>query len=388
MVKQTAPSSFEREVAETVTPELINPKVRQMEVIDTDFHFMPSWAKIREHMAPPHRDRLYSYPATSTEFNPEAANAKPGMGQDVMGRAGTGPEVLTILDRIGVDTVTLNPGFNRPAAMLNAAAIEATASAYNDYLIKEVFPVSKRITASMMVCQRRPLAAAREIKRVGNHPQFVGVFAEFGQLTKPLASADFDPMWDAMRDLKLGLTYHTGGIVLHFSPTFEGVSTWTELFGNLTAANCIVNAGSMILQGLFDKYPDQKILFQEGGYWWVSDLMTRLDEYYTCHAGDICLLERKMESGERFLNKLPSEYVLSNIRFSTQPMSRPRNRKHWGMMLEINYASDLLCYSSDWPHQTFDPANWVVENPDLIDEEMQKRILSGNAKEVFPRLKG
>jgi hypothetical protein len=33
-----------------------------------------------------------------------------------------------------------------------------------------------------------------------------------------------------------------------------------------------------------------------------------------------------------------------------------------------------------------DPANWVVESPDCIDEEMQKRILSGNARNLYSRL--
>ena len=41
-----ASHGFEREKAEAVFPDPINPKIRTMEVIDTDFHFTPSWKTI------------------------------------------------------------------------------------------------------------------------------------------------------------------------------------------------------------------------------------------------------------------------------------------------------------------------------------------------------
>ena len=55
-------------------------------------------------------------------------------------------------------------------------------------------------------------------------------------------------------------------------------------------------------------------------------------------------------------------------------------------MLELCHAADLFCFSSDWPHQTMDPANWVVENPDCIGEDMQKKLLSGNARNLYGRM--
>ena len=59
---------------------------------------------------------------------------------------------------------------------------------------------------------------------------------------------------------------------------------------------------------------------------------------------------------------------------------------NFGWLLEMCHAQDLFCFSSDWPHQTLDPANWVVENTDCIDDEMQKRLLSGNARKLYSRL--
>ena len=128
-----------------------------MEVIDTDFHFTPSWKTIRSYLKEPFQSLLFHYPVGSLEYNPEPANEKPGVGQDTHGVAATGADVIKILDQFGTDTVILNPGYNRPQSIFNEPMIAAIAAAHNDYLINEVFPVSPRIKASLMICHRDPL---------------------------------------------------------------------------------------------------------------------------------------------------------------------------------------------------------------------------------------
>jgi uncharacterized protein len=374
------------ERAERINPDPINPKIRTMEVIDTDFHVKPSWDTLRKYLKEPFKSLLYHYPAVASEYNPEAANGKPGVGQDAHGTASTGDDVLRVMDKFGTDLVVLNPGYNRPQSIFNEPVIAAISSAHNDYLIEEVFPVSDRIKANIMVCHRDPMMGAQEIARVGHHSQFVGVYTSFSGLYEPIGNAKFDPILDAMREYGLVLTAHSEGSFPHFSPLWKGARTWMELFGNATAGNCMAHLAAMIAQGMFDKYPDQKVIFQEGGFWWIADLMLRLDDFILGAGGDIALVERKLASGERNLHKMPSQYVLDNVRFSTQPITIPRNPKHFSSLLELCHGADLLCYSSDWPHQTLDPPNWVVEHPQSISEEMQKRILSGNARKLFGRL--
>jgi predicted TIM-barrel fold metal-dependent hydrolase len=371
---------------ESVSPDPINPKACTMEIIDTDFHFSPPWPVLRRYLKQPFRDLLHSYPATSLEYNPEPANEKPGVGQNTHGNAGTAAETLAVLDQMGTDIVILNPGYNRPQSIFNEPVIAAVAAAHNDYLIKEVFPVSDRIKANIMICHRDPQMGAEEIRRVGAHPQFVGVFTEFSGLYEPIGNAKYDPILDAMKEFDLTLTAHSGGWFPHFTPLWTGSRTWIELFGNAPAGNCMAHVAAMITQGMFDKYPDQMVVFQEGGYWWVPDLMLRLDDFYMSSSGDIALVERKLAAGERGLKKMPSEYFLSNIRFSTQPITIPKNQKHFSWLLEMSHAQDLFLFSTDWPHQTMDPPNWVVEHPQAIPEAMQRRIFSENARAAYRRL--
>ena len=114
--------------------------------------------------------------------------------------------------------------------------------------------------------------------------------------------------------------------------------------------------------------------------------MLRLDDFYMSSSGDIALVKRKLAAGERSLKKMPNEYFLLNLRFSTQPITIPKNPKHFSWLLEMSHAQDLFLFSIDWPHQTMDPPNWVVEHPQAIPEAMQRRIFSENVRATYRRM--
>ena len=81
---------------------------------------------------------------------------------------------------------------------------------------------------------------------------------------------------------------------------------------------------------------------------------------------------------------LPSEYFDSNIRFSSQPMCFPKNPEHFKALMTVCRGEDWLLYSSDWPHATFDPLNWVFNA--MVSEEGRKKILRENARSWIRRL--
>jgi predicted TIM-barrel fold metal-dependent hydrolase len=372
------------EQAEIVTPDPIHSIIRNTLVIDTDFHFTPEFSSIHKYLKEPFKTKVKGYPLTGADYDARYAISVEDTGLNIQGKARNAEEALQAIDKIGVDQVILSPGL-RPISYFNGNMSSSLASAYNDYMINEVFPVSSRLKASIMINQRDPFEAAKEIRRVGVHEGFVSVYSEFGA-TEQLGDAKFDPIYDALTDFDFPLIMHASGFYPARSPFASGSRTWSELIGVGWPTFAAAHIGSMIFQGLFDKYKDLKVLVQEGGLWWIIDFMLRLDEFYLDHPGDIQMVERKLESGEKFLNKMPSDYVLDHIRFSTQPMSKPKSATHYKYLLEMCHAEKLLLYSSDWPHVTYDPANWVVEN-NIIPEETQKRILSENAKELFKRLR-
>lgn len=370
--------------ATRIKPDPIDPRGRAYNVIDTDFHIIPEWNALRKYMNEPFRSELTSYPQVGGDYSPKYAIGLEGTGQDVLGRAGTAAKIIEIIDQIGVDTVICSPGFQRPQSMFHQSMISAVASAFNDFLIHEIFPHNPRIKASIMINQRNPEAGAREIRRVGSHRNFVAVYTEFGGNYEPIGSARHDPIYEAAVEHELVVISHIGMFWQQMTPLAQGTRTWTELVGFSSVCNAFTVVGSMIMQGLFDKFPTLRITMQEGGFWWIPEFQTRADDYYLGHPGDIKLVERKLESGERFLRKLPSEYFDSNIRFSSQPVCMPKNSDHFRMLMSLCRGEDWLMYSSDWPHATFDPLNWIFHPQ--ISEKGRKKILRENALNWYPRI--
>ena len=375
-----------REQATRVRPDPIDPRGRAYKVVDTDFHFLPDWADLRKHMPEPFKSELTGFPLAGGDFSPKYAIGLEGTGQEVLGRAKNAADVLRVIDEIGVETVILTPGFTRPQSMFHQQMVTVTAAAYNDFLMKEVLPASPRIKAEIMINHREPVAGAAEIRRVGANKSFVGVYTEFGGNYEPIGTARHDPIFEAAVEHDLAVTSHIGTFWQKMTPLSEGTRTWTELVGFSAVSISIAYVGSMIMQGLFDKFPSLHVIIKEGGFWWLPEFMARADDYYLSHPGDIKLTERKLESGEKFLAKMPSEYFDSNIRFSSQPVCFPKDPKHFKLLMELCRGEDWLLYSSDWPHATFDPLNWVFNS--VISEDGRKKILHDNARNWIKRLAG
>jgi predicted TIM-barrel fold metal-dependent hydrolase len=376
-------SKDNRERAKRIHPNPIDPRAANYQVVDTDFHFIPDWQVLRTFMKEPFRTELTKYPPVGGDYSPQYAIGIEGTGQETQGRASTAADVLRVADEIGASTVILSPGFQRPQSMFNPAMLAAVASAYNDFLAAEVLPASPRIKAEIMISHRNPAAGAAEIRRVARHPGFVSVYTEFGGNYEPIGTAKHDPIYEATVEHDLVVTSHIGTFYQQMTPLHQGTRTWAELVGLSAVSTSIAFVGSMIFQGLFDKFPTLHVIVKEGGFWWLPEFMARADDYYLSHPGDIKLTERKLESGEEFLRKLPSEYFDSNIRFSSQPVCFPRDPKHFKMLMDLCRGEDMLLYSSDWPHATFDPLNWAFDP--AISEEGRKKILSDNARNWFQR---
>lgn len=374
-----------RERAEIVQPESITKKVQDYEIIDTDIHFLPDWDVLRGYMPEPYRSKLTKYPQVGADFSPQYAIGKAGTGQDVLGRAETADDILKAMDSMGTNTVMLVPGFQRPQSFYHSRWVTVLASAYNDYLVEQVLPVSDRIKAELMINHRDPADGAAEIERVGDNPGFVSVYTEYGGNYEPIGTAKHDCIFDATVKRDLVLTIHAGCFWQQFSPIHQGTRTWTELLGIASVGVTMAWVGSMIMQGLFDKYPTLRVLVKEGGFWWIPEFALRADDFYLCHPGDIALCERKVEAGEEFLNRLPSEYLWDHFRFSSQPMCIPKDEKSFQQLWELCRAEDMLLYSSDWPHATYDPPNWLFDN-NVVTEQARKKILSENSKAWFPSL--
>lgn len=354
------------------------------EIVDLDFHVNPQEEELLEYVEDERAlDKLTTeFGATPVMGKWDAAYAiKEGQeGLFTQGRAKYAEDVREACEPIAVDEPIVNAGINNLPLQHHPVLKNAVCQAANDYMLDHF--VDEGIYTSMMVPKWDPEYAVEEIERVADEDGIVAAYSWFDTKV-PWGNEQFDPIFEALVENDLPLLLH-GSLAYWPQHSYVGddMLTWTEVLGFDWPIHAMVNVVNMIMRGVFDKYPDLDVVIQEGGHWWVPFLRYRMDEFYEMHPEDVQITPRKMNSGDRYLERAPSEYLQDNIYLCTQPFALPRNAGNAEDLLELSMASDMFIYSSDWPHQTLDPPTWFYTSR-AFDEYTREQILSGNAKDIL-----
>ena len=242
----------------------------------------------------------------------------------------------------------------------------ALASAYNDWNIENWLEKEPRLRGSVQVAHQDPVAAAREIDRVGAHPQMVQVFVHtVTEGHKPLGSPYYRPIFDAIERNDLVLAMHQGQAT---KTVYGYTNTFAEWHMAVPHASMSQLYG-LIFNGIFDQYPNLRLVLLESGFSWLPHALWRMDEHY-----------RAFRVETPWLKQLPSEHVHERVRVSTQPREDITKEQFLGLV-EMMGSDELIVYSSDYPHFDFDPPDRVL--PPGLPPELARKILYHNAKSLY-----
>jgi len=357
-------------------------------IIDTDVHLD---LQILEELYPYMDDQIVNkldrpmghYQFSSIDWLPTWGNEGGGPGVDSNGAAKTGEDILQMMKNMGVDIPLVTPGVNSLPQVNYPRMKEEVCRAYNDYLLDNVTSVHENIRGHAMIPLWNPEATVEELERIGDEEDVAGAYAWFGKFWR-LGNPEYDQVYEKLTDLDLPLTLHldVASYPDPSTPNGGALRTWIEAIGFAPCMHSMMNTVNMIVTGVFDKYPNLNIVYQEGGYHWLPFLAYRMDEFYQHTPEDIQLAERMYDSGQKYLDRLPSEYLFDNFYFSTQPVCLPDSTKHYEWLLDIEQAEKTMIFATDWPHSTNDPPTWVIENS-AIDEDLRESLFRGNAREVY-----
>lgn len=280
------------------------------------------------------------------------------------------PELLRtqLLEGEGVSIAILN-GLFYPSAMAgNFEFATALAHAYNDWQIEHWLDKEPSLRGSVHVVAHDPHVAAREIDRVAAHPQIVQVFlptvtdCQYGD---PL----YRPIFEAAVRNDLVVTLHHGA----FTQTVLGYPRYYFEWHTVAAPQAGINQLlSIVANGLFDRYPDLKVVLLETGVGWLPWFMWRVDEQY-----------RESRSEVPWVKRLPSKHLRDNVRIATQPLGDVTPNQ-FVKIVEMAEADRMFMYSSDYPHFDADSADVVL--PRSLPEALRTRVRYQNAVETYPRL--
>lgn len=193
-----------------------------------------------------------------------------------------------------------------------------------------------------------------------------------------LADPAWDPFWEACSGLKLPVHFHIGASVT--AMTFYGKYAWPSHPSNIKLALggsllFIGNArvvSNTIVSGVFDRFPDLKMVSVESGVGWIPFILETLDYELAENA------PRELAQ----LQKKPSDYFRSNL-YATFWFENNRNK-----LPELVEAvgEDCILFETDFPHPTClypNPLQSVEAKMATLSPEARAKIMGENARKLY-----
>jgi predicted TIM-barrel fold metal-dependent hydrolase len=249
----------------------------------------------------------------------------------------------------------------------NAYFAAAVASAVNDWMREEFLTRDARLRASLVVSTVSPDDAVSEIERVGEHPGFVQVLLPV-RSDLPWGQKNNHATFAAARAAGLQIALHAWGRAGK-APTPSGFTTTylEDYVGNQPIAQAQVL--SFVSEGVFERFPDLRVVLTECGFAWLSPLLWRFDKDWKGVWREVPWVKRR-----------PSEYAREHFFFTTAPTHLPGDAADIDQLLEMMGGASALVYASDYPHQHGDGLPALL---DRLSDEQRRKVMYETAAELY-----
>lgn len=260
--------------------------------------------------------------------------------------------------------VLLGQEFRPLPGLPDADYAAALARAYNDWMIEHWLEKDDRLKGAAIIPVQDPKQAAKELERIGSHPDIVGALVPNGAMF-PYGQRFYDPVFDACVNLDIPLVIHTGsegaGAVGH-------ASYYIELRQGRPLA-MQQHLASMVFEGLFERYPALRVVCVEAGYTWLPTFVWRMDADW-----------KSLGRETPWVKRAPSDYIFDHVKFTSQPMESPEPQRRLLTVFEWAKAEKTLMFASDYPHFDFDSPELSLP---AMPDDLKNRVFSENAREVY-----
>lgn len=247
----------------------------------------------------------------------------------------------------------------------------AYVQAVNDWVRAEFLDRDPRFRASIVVSLENIEMAVDEIERCAPDRRFVQVLVLAGT-ARPLGKRQFWPIYTAAVRHGLPLAIHAGSEFRN-PPTALGWPSYYLEDYTANAQHFQYQLTSLFAEGVFNKFPELKIVMLESGWTWLPNLLWRMTKYWYGLRMEVPWADRS-----------PAEVVRDQVRFSLQPIDGPPDADGMRRLLDHIGSEDLLMFSTDYPHNQF--AGTEVFHPGF-DERLRRLISSATPLSTYGRLR-
>ncbi len=186
---------------------------------------------------------------------------------------------------------------------------------------------------------------------------------------QPLGHPIFNPIWEAALEMNLPISIHSGGGGATYPPAAGGfISLYLE-YHIMMFQPVQTTVLSMITHGLFERYPELRVLLSEGGVAWVPSFLWRMDADY-----------KGLRREAPWMKRLPSEYFADHFRLSTQPFELSPKREEMIQICEMFNGKEMLLFATDYPHWDTDDVDYIAGR---LPKEWHSNIYYKNAMKFY-----
>ena len=347
-----------------------------MKIVDGDGHVMEDSAKLAKFLPDPWKSKTNVdrwFPPLD-RFHVFTGTPPPGSFRQV------GPDGwLEFLEDIGIERTVLytTGGLAIGNVFHNDWAIALT-RAYNDYVHEEYLSCSPRFQAMALIPMQEPEAAVDELARAVEELGFCGAMLPSTGLPNNLGAKEYWPIYKEADRLGCALGVHGGA---HGGLGMDNLNVYTPINGYGHPFGIAVCFAAMLFNGVFDRYPNARYGFMEGGVAWMLMALERLDRSHDTHIqynprGE--LAPRGDASFAEYLRKHISEGRIYVGCEGDEPAVASTTKE---------LGRNLAMFSTDFPHEVSiarckEEIEEIRGRDDLSDEEKDATLFS-NAKSFY-----
>jgi predicted TIM-barrel fold metal-dependent hydrolase len=246
-------------------------------------------------------------------------------------------------------------------------------TAYNNWLADFCKPHPNRLMGIAEILLDDDVAAGvAELRRTKEMGLVGSMISSYPLASQPYDHPMYEPFWAAAEELDIPISLHV--------TTNRFGATQVVTAGKVTQSasqRCNhdyfvrMDLGNIIFSGVFDRFPNLKIVNVEHELSWIPFFIGRLDLNYT---------ERHQAATYRFKgDTLPSDFMRNNVFHSFQ-------EDGLGIQLRHHIGVDNLMWGSDYPHaeSTFPKSMEILDEIlEGVPEDERAKIVGDNAARIY-----
>ena len=294
-------------------------------------------------------------------------------------------EWLAFLDETGIEWSVLYPTFGLAVGrFVSREWAVAACIAYNRWLHERFLSKSPRLKGMALLPIQHVDSAVAELRyAVKELGMMGGMLPSNGEGIKTHLGDDiYWPIYEEAEKLGCCLAVHVGS--LHHLG-MDSFSTYYPVHAVGHPVGIMIQAAGMLSHGVFERFPNLRVGFLEGGATWVPFFMDRLDRSY--HEGHLQTDADGVVLGGPRPGEKARDFFKRHVRAGRIFVGFDCDDDGLGFAVS-KAGRDAFLFGSDFPHEVFDAKKCRHEIDELLErddltEQDKAAVLGGNAMRLY-----